>query len=67
MSGLDTELLIWINMGWAHPWLDIFFIWISERETFSLPLTGILLHTQSPAVLRQLERASQALGRKWIR
>ncbi|OOZ39476.1 hypothetical protein BOW53_11215 [Solemya pervernicosa gill symbiont] len=43
MSGLDDQLLLWINQGWAHPWLDLFFSWISDRKTFSLPLVGLLL------------------------
>ncbi len=40
---MDVELLIWINQGWANPWFDTFFIWISEKYTFSFPLLAILV------------------------
>jgi undecaprenyl-diphosphatase len=41
---MNETILLWINQGWAHPWLDPFFTWVSERGTFSFPLLlGILL------------------------
>jgi undecaprenyl-diphosphatase len=40
---MDEALLLWINQGWAHPWLDVFFTWVSQRETFSFPLLGVIL------------------------
>lgn len=40
---MDETILLWINQGWAHPWLDPFFIWFSERATFSFPLLIIIL------------------------
>lgn len=40
---MDEAILLWINQGWAHPWLDPLFIFISQRA-FSFPLLlGILL------------------------
>jgi len=40
---MDETILLWINQGWAHPWLDTFFIWLSQRASFSFPLLiGIL-------------------------
>jgi len=40
---MDETVLLWINQGWAHPWLDPFFIWLSQRAGFSFPLlAGIL-------------------------
>lgn len=40
---MDEALLLWINQEWAHPWLDVFFSWVSQRGIFSLPLLGIIL------------------------
>lgn len=40
---MNETLLLWINQGWAHPWLDLFFEWISQRGSFSFPLLGLLL------------------------
>lgn len=40
---MDETLLLWVNQGWAHPWLDVFFSWVSQRATFSMPLLGIIL------------------------
>ena len=40
---LNQEILVWINQGWAHPWADRLFVWVSGRETFALPLLIILL------------------------
>lgn len=39
---MDEQVLLWINQGWAHPWLDVFFTWVSRRATFSLPLLGLI-------------------------
>lgn len=39
---MDEQLLLWINLGWSHPWLDVFFHWISSKATFSFPLLGII-------------------------
>lgn len=40
---MDEAILLWINQGWAHPWLDSFFWWVSQRASFSFPLAGLLL------------------------
>lgn len=40
---LNEGLLLWINHGWAHPLLDHFFTWVSERGSFSYPMLAILL------------------------
>jgi membrane-associated phospholipid phosphatase len=40
---VDDTLLLWINQGWAHPWLDVFFTWVSQRGTFAFPLAGVVL------------------------
>ncbi|MEQ6340613.1 MAG: phosphatase PAP2 family protein [Gammaproteobacteria bacterium] len=40
---MDEVVLLWINQGWAHPWLDVFFRWISQRASFAFPLAGLLL------------------------
>ena len=39
----ETALLVTINQQWASPWADKFFIWISERETFTAPLLLLIL------------------------
>ena len=36
---MDEAILLWINQGWAHPWLDAFFTWVSSRPVFALPFT----------------------------
>ena len=41
--GLDRPILLAINQGWAHPWADRFFIWISDRATFAAPLILLIL------------------------
>ena len=41
--GFDEQLLVWINSGWAHPWLDVFFQWLSSRVGLALPLMVFLL------------------------
>lgn len=40
---MDEALLIWINQSWAHPWNDILFSWLSDRNTFAFPLMAIVL------------------------
>jgi len=40
---VDEALLLWINQGWAHPGLDVFFTWFSSRPAFALPLALTLL------------------------
>lgn len=40
---MNESILLWINQGWAHPWLDTFFIWVSSRELFAFPLMVIIL------------------------
>jgi undecaprenyl-diphosphatase len=40
---MDKTLLLWINQSWAHPWLDVFFRWVSERDSFALPLMVVIL------------------------
>lgn len=40
---MDTSLLLWINQGWAAPWLDPLFLLVSQRTGFALPLLGLLL------------------------
>lgn len=39
---MDEGLLLWINQGWAHPWLDVFFAWVSSRPAFALPFALFL-------------------------
>lgn len=41
---MDEHLLLWINQGWSHPFLDGFFWWVSQRGWFALPLAGFLLY-----------------------
>jgi len=40
---LDQDILVWINQGWAHPWTDRLFVWVSGRESFALPLLVAML------------------------
>ena len=40
---MDEKLLLMINQGWASSWLDPFFIWVSDKATFSAPLLLIIL------------------------
>lgn len=40
---MDEALLLWVNQGWAHPALDVFFIWLSSRPAFTLPFALSLL------------------------
>lgn len=40
---MDEALLVWINQSWAHPWTDVLFSWLSDRNTFAFPLAAIIL------------------------
>lgn len=40
---MDENLLLAINQGWAHPWLDVLLGWVSQRAAFSFPMLGIIL------------------------
>jgi len=42
---MDGELLVWINQGWAHPWLDSYFFRVSEKLGFSFPLILLIILT----------------------
>ncbi|MDD3449224.1 MAG: phosphatase PAP2 family protein, partial [Gammaproteobacteria bacterium] len=41
--GVDGQILLWINQGWADPWLDALFAWVSGRGAFSIPLLLAIL------------------------
>lgn len=41
---MDERWLLWINQGWAHPFWDGLFWWVSERIWFSYPLAAIFLY-----------------------
>lgn len=34
---------MWVHQGWASPWLDVLFTWVSETWTFSFPLLALVL------------------------
>lgn len=40
---MDNAILLWINHGWANPWLDVFFSWVSQREGFGFPFAAVVL------------------------
>lgn len=40
---MDNAILLWINHGWANPWLDAFFSWVSLRGGFGFPLAAVVL------------------------
>ncbi len=40
---MDETLLVWMNQSWAHPWNDILFSWLSDRNSFAVPLLAIVL------------------------
>lgn len=40
---MDEALLLWVNQGWAHPFLDILFSVLSSQRAFALPLAALLL------------------------
>lgn len=37
LASWDRELFYWINHGWAHPFLDPFFIFWTEKRNFIIP------------------------------
>ncbi len=39
---MDKTLLLALH-DWANPWLDVFFWWISDQMTFTLPLLIVML------------------------
>ena len=39
----DNLILAWIHVGWSSDVADMFFTWLSNRLTFSLPLLLLLL------------------------
>lgn len=40
---MDNAILLWINQGWANPWLDALFSWVSLREGFGFPFAAVIL------------------------
>lgn len=40
---MNKALLLWINHAWANPWLDGFFTWVSQKDTFAFPLLAVIL------------------------
>ncbi len=40
---MDESLLLAMNLGWAHPYLDLFFVWLSSRFGLAAPLVAVLL------------------------
>ena len=40
----DEWLIVAIHQYVAHPWFDIFFSWLSDRGTFTLPLLLLLIY-----------------------
>ncbi|MDH5301123.1 MAG: phosphatase PAP2 family protein [Gammaproteobacteria bacterium] len=40
---MDGSLLLWINQGWAHPWLDVYFELVSAKAGFSFPLMALII------------------------
>jgi undecaprenyl-diphosphatase len=43
MTSLDARLLLWINQGWSHPWLDSIFRTLSATWGFSFPFFALLV------------------------
>ncbi|MGI5863178.1 MAG: phosphatase PAP2 family protein [Myxococcales bacterium] len=39
---LDTRILLAVNQGWAHPWLDAVFTQLSATWGFSFPVLALL-------------------------
>ncbi|MEO6696704.1 MAG: phosphatase PAP2 family protein [Gammaproteobacteria bacterium] len=39
---MDEALLVWINQSWAHPWNDVLFSWLSDRNSFAFPLLAVI-------------------------
>jgi len=40
---MNESLLLWINQGWQSPQLDVLFIWLSAKKTFSFPLLASII------------------------
>lgn len=40
---MDKAVVLWVNQHWVHPWLDVLFVWVSDKLFFSLPLLAIIL------------------------
>lgn len=40
---MNEGLLLWINHTWANPWADMFFTWVSQKDTFAFPLLIVIL------------------------
>lgn len=40
---MDQSILLAINQGWAHPWLDALFGGLSQKSVFSFPLLLLIL------------------------
>lgn len=40
---MDDALFLAVNQGWAHPWLDALFGWVSQKHTFSFPILYLIL------------------------
>ena len=40
---MDNTILLWINQGWANPWLDALFSWVSQRDGFGFPFAAVVL------------------------
>lgn len=40
---MNENILLWINQSWQTPFLDVFFTWLSDKNTFSFPLIIILI------------------------
>ncbi len=41
---MNEQLLLWINQGWAHPFFDGLFWWVSQRWWFAFPLAVYLAY-----------------------
>ena len=59
---MDKTLLLWINNDWASPWADVFFVWVSDKATFSFPLIGLIILL----LAWQYRRAGLKLGLTFI-
>lgn len=40
---MNETLLLWVNQSWHTPALDVFFKWLSAKNTFSFPLLLIII------------------------
>ena len=43
INQLDTQLFIWLNQVLHHPWLDVFFPYITTTRHFTIPVLLIIL------------------------